>query len=83
MALIYFTSGVNNALRVTRWAKQLWHTHQRDQFWSQFQGEGSNNVIQTKLDFTKQAGYQMTEGLIMPFDSAGVINDERFVASCL
>lgn len=76
MATIKFTSGVNNALRVTRWAKQLWHTHQRDQFWSQFQGEGSNNVVQTKLDFSKQAGYQMTEGLIMPFTSDGVINDE-------
>jgi N4-gp56 family major capsid protein len=76
MALIRFTSGVNNAHRVQRWAKQLWHTHQRDQFWSQFQGAESNNVIQNKLDFTKQAGYQMTEGLIMPFTSAGVENDE-------
>ena len=76
MALIKFTSGVNSDLRVQRWAKQLWHTHQRDQFWSQFQGKDANNVIQTKLDFTKNAGYQMTEGLIMPFSSAGVVNDE-------
>ena len=76
MALIKFTGTINNAHRVQRWAKQIWHTHQRDQFWSQFQGEAANNVVQTKLDFTKQAGYQMTEGLIMPFSSGGVTGDE-------
>jgi len=76
MALIQFTGSVNNALRVQKWSKQLWHTHQRDQFWKQFQGEGSNNIIQLKTDFTKEAGYQMTEGLIMPFTSDGVENDE-------
>lgn len=76
MALIQFTSGVNNALRVTRWSLQLWHTHQRDQFFKGLTGKGSNNVIQLKADFAVKAGYQMTEGLIMPFDSAGVINDE-------
>ena len=76
MALIYFTSGVNSALRVERWAKQLWHTHQRDQFFKPFTGKGTNNIIQLKADFAQKAGYQMTEGLIMPFDSAGVANDE-------
>lgn len=74
MALIKFTAGVNNALRVERWAKQLWHTHQRDQFFRP--AKGANNVIQLKADFTKEAGYKMTEGLIMPFSSAGVVNDE-------
>lgn len=78
MALIKFTAGVNNAHRVQRWAKQLWHTHQRDQFFSGkgYYGEGSNNVVQLKADFAKKAGYLMTEGLIMPFDGAGVVNDE-------
>jgi len=74
MALIKFTAGVNNALRVERWAKQLWHTHQRDQFFRP--KKGANNVIQLKADFTRQAGYKMTEGLIMPFSSGGVVNDE-------
>ena len=76
MALIQFTGAINSALRVQRWAKQLWHTHQRDQFFKQFTGEGSNNIVQLKSDFTKQAGYQMTEGLIMPFSGDGVVNDE-------
>jgi N4-gp56 family major capsid protein len=76
MALIQFTGGVNNSHRVQRWAKELWHTHQRDQFYSGFQGKGTNNIVQMKTDFAKKAGYQMTEGLIMPFESAGVINDE-------
>src|SRR3990167_8074100 len=76
MALIKFTSGVNSAHRVQRWAVQLWHTHISDQFFRGFQGEGTNNVVQIKTDFTKKAGYQMTEGLIMPFSGAGVINDE-------
>lgn len=75
--LIQFTGSVNNALRVQRWSMQLWHTHQRDQFWSDFQGEGPNNIAQIMTDFTKQAGYQMTEQLMMPFTSAGVINDEQ------
>jgi N4-gp56 family major capsid protein len=77
MATIQFTGGVNNAHRVQRWATELWHTHQRDQFFSGFQGKGSNNIVQVKTDFTKKAGYQMTEGLIMPFIGAGVINDEE------
>lgn len=76
MALITFSGSINSAHRVERWAKELWHTHQRDQFFADFQGKGPNNIVQLKLDFTKQAGYQMTEGLIMPFDSDGVINDE-------
>ena len=76
MALITFSAGVNSALRVQRWAKQLWHTHQRDMFFNAYTGEGTNNVIQLKADFTKMAGYQMTEGLIMPFTGAGVANDE-------
>lgn len=76
MALIQFTGGVNSTHRVQRWAKELWHTHQRDQFFSGFQGKGTNNIVQLKTDFAKKAGYQMTEGLIMPFESAGVINDE-------
>jgi len=78
MALIKFTAGVNSALRVQRWAKQLWHTHQRDQFFSGsgYYGKGTNNVVQLKADFAAKAGYQMTEGLIMPFDGAGVENDE-------
>jgi len=76
MALIHFTSGINDAHRVERWAKDLWHIHQRDQFCAPYTGEGSNNIFQLKSDFNKKAGYQMTEGLIMPFDSEGVINDE-------
>ena len=74
--LIKFTGAVNNAHRVQRWAKQLWHTHQRDQFFNEFTGEGSNNIIQRKADFAHKAGYQMTEGLIMPFEGDGVVNDE-------
>lgn len=76
MALIQFTGSVNNAHRVQRWAKELWHTHQRDQFFRGFQGAGANNIVQIKADFTKAAGYQMTEGLIMPFTGAGVTGDE-------
>lgn len=75
MALIQFTGGVNSSHRVQRWAKELWHTHQRDQFFYHMQGSGPNNIIMTKLDFNKAAGYQMTEGLIMPFSSAGVAGD--------
>lgn len=75
MAMIRFTGGVNNALRVQDWEKTLWHTHQRDQFWTDFSGTGTNNVIQNKMDFTKRAGYQMTEGLIMPFVGAGIAGD--------
>ena len=78
MALIYFTAGINSAHRVQRWAMQLWHVHQREQF---FQGKGLygtgvNNVIMEKRDFSKKAGFQMTEGLRMLFDSSGVVNDE-------
>jgi len=76
MATIIFSAGVNSSHRVQRWAKELWHTHQRDQFFGPYTGAGSNNIIQLKADFSKQAGYQMTEGLIMPFDSEGVVNDE-------
>jgi len=76
MALIQFTAGVNNAHRVQRWAKQLWHTHQRDQFFTGYTGQDSNNIIQLMSDFAKKAGYQMTEGLIMPFEGDGVVNDE-------
>jgi hypothetical protein len=36
MALIQFTGSVNDALRVKRWAVELWHVHQRDQFFYQF-----------------------------------------------
>lgn len=77
MAVIQFTGSINDGLRVLRWSKQLWHTHQRDQFWAGYQGEGSNNIIQLNSDFTKQAGYQMTEGLIMPFSGAGVTGDDQ------
>ena len=76
MGLIRFTGSVNNAHRVLRWSKELWHTHQRDQFFYHMQGTGPNNIIMENRDFTKQAGYQMTEGLFMPFTSGGVINDE-------
>jgi len=76
MALITFSAGVNSAHRVERWAKQLWHTHQRDQFFSDLTGKGANNIVQLNANFATKAGFQMTEGLIMPFDSAGVINDE-------
>ena len=74
--LIQFTAGVNNAHRVQRWAKQLWHTHQRDQFFTGYTGQGSNNIIQLMSDFAKKAGYQMSVGLIMPFEGDGVVNDE-------
>lgn len=76
MALIRFTAGVNSAHRVERWAKQLWHTHQRDQFFGPFTGKDSNSIIQLKANLATQAGFQMTEGLIMPFDSEGVTGDQ-------
>ena len=76
MATIQFTGGVNDAHRVERWSVQLWKVHQRDQFFAGYQGTGSNNIAQLKTDFTKKAGYQMTEPLMMPFTSAGIINDE-------
>ena len=78
MGLITFSGGVNSALRVQRWAVELWHTHQRDQFFSGdgLYGKGANNIVMEKSDFSKKAGFQMTEGLVMPFDSAGVANDE-------
>jgi N4-gp56 family major capsid protein len=76
MAVIQFTGGINSALRVQRWAKELWHVHQRDQFWYPFTSNDGTNIVHQKLDFTKEAGYQMTEGLFMPFVGEGVINDE-------
>ena len=78
MAVIEFSGGVNSAHRVQEWAVQLWHVHQRDQFFSGngLQGQSANNIVMEKRDFTKKAGYQMTEGLIMPLSGAGVINDE-------
>ena len=78
MGLITFSGGVNAALRVQRWAVELWHTHQRDQFFNGdgLYGKGANNIVMEKADFTKKAGFQMTEGLIMPFEDAGVVNDE-------
>jgi len=79
MALITFSGGINSEHRVQRWAIQLWHTHQREQFFEgdMLFGKTPNNIIQLKADFTQKAGYQMTEGLIMPFAGAGVVNDEQ------
>jgi len=76
MALIQFTSGVNNSLRVQKWAIELWHVHQRDQFFYHLTSKSGDNVIHEKLDFTKGEGYQMTEGLMGQFLSDGVVNDE-------
>ena len=76
MGLIHFTAGINSALRVQKWAVELWHVHQRDQFFYHFTSKDGMNIVQEKLDFTKAAGYQMTEGLMMPFIGDGVINDE-------
>lgn len=76
MALIQFTGSINNALRVQRWAVELWHVHQRDQFFYNWTSKDGMNIVHEKLDFTKAAGYQMTEGLMMEFLSDGVANDE-------
>ena len=76
MGLIHFTAGINSALRVQKWAVELWHVHQRDQFFYHFTSKDGMNIVHEKLDFTKAAGYQMTEGLMMPFIGDGVINDE-------
>lgn len=76
MAKIKITSAVNSALRVQRWATELWHTHRRDQFFNPFTGMGMNNIVQEKRDFTRKGGYYMTESLFMPFTSEGVSNDE-------
>jgi len=76
MALIQFTGSINDAHRVKRWAIDLWHVHQRDQFFYHHTSADGNNVVQEKKDFTREAGYQMTEGLMMQFLSEGVINDE-------
>ncbi len=76
MALIQFTGGINNALRVQKWAVELWHVHQRDQFFYHFTSNDGMNIVQQKLEFTQKAGYQMTEGLIMPFAGDGVTGDE-------
>ena len=76
MGLIQFTAGINSALRVQKWSVELWHVHQRDQFFYHFTSKDGQNIVHEKLDFTKGAGYQMTEGLMMPFVGDGVINDE-------
>lgn len=76
MANIIFSAGVNDALRVQDWAIELWHVHNRDQFFYNFTSADGGNIVHEKRDFTKQAGYQMTEGLMMQFLSDGVINDE-------
>lgn len=76
MGLITFSGGINSALRVQRWGTTLWHVFQRDQFFYHFTSGDGQNIVHEKLDFTKKAGFQMTEGLIMPFVGDGVINDE-------
>lgn len=76
MGAIEFSGNVNNAARVQKWMVEFWHVHERDQFWKPFTGKGMDNIIQINTDFTKEAGHQMTETLIMPLTGAGVINDE-------
>lgn len=76
MGLIQFTGGINNALRVQKWATLVWHVHQRDQFFYHFTSDDGSNIVHRKLDFTRSAGYQMTEGLMMPFAGDGVTGDE-------
>ena len=82
MGLIVFSGGVNSAIRVERWEDEFWHTHQRDQFFGTGPGglaklDDSNAPVMMKSDFSKKGGYQMTESLIMPFEGAGVVNDEQ------
>ena len=76
MPSIIFSGTINNALRVQDWAIELWHVHNRDQFFYHFTSNDATNIVQQKLDFTKQAGFQMTEGLMMQFMSDGVVHDE-------
>ena len=76
MAKITFSGGINSALRVQKWAVTLWHVFQRDQFFYHWTSQDGQNVVHEKLDFTKEAGFQMTEGLFMPFTGDGVVNDE-------
>ena len=76
MANIIFSGSINSALRCQEWAVELWHVHNRDQFFYHFTSDSGSNIVHEKKDFTKTAGYQMTEGLRMQFLSDGVINDE-------
>ncbi|PWM78666.1 MAG: N4-gp56 family major capsid protein [Phascolarctobacterium sp.] len=57
------------------WAKQLWKEAERDNFFSKFTGEGSNNIIQVKTDLKKEAGDKITVPLVMRLTGAGVTGD--------
>ena len=50
MGLIMFTAGINSALRVQKWAVELWHVHQRDQFFYHFTSKDGQNIVHEKLD---------------------------------
>ena len=50
MALIQFTGGINAALRVQRWAIDLWHVHQRDQFFYHYTSGDGTNIVHEKKD---------------------------------
>lgn len=76
MANIIFSGSINSSLRVQEWAKELWHVHNRDQFFYYFTSQDGSKIVHEKRDFEKNAGFQMTEGLFMPFVGEGVINDE-------
>jgi hypothetical protein len=50
MANIIFSGSINSALRVQEWAKELWHVHNRDQFFYHFTSQDGSNVVHEKRD---------------------------------
>lgn len=66
---------VNNALAVKLYSKKLIREALKQTYISKFIGTGSNSLIQLKNETQKSAGDQITYGLIMQLNGAGIAGD--------
>ena len=76
----------SNDLTKKAWEEKLFRDSVKESYFSKFQGSGSESIVQTKEQLTKDKGDKITFGLRMRLTGAGVVsgqilegNEERLV----
>lgn len=66
---------IPEALVRKAWAKDTWDTAMSTMFFSKFMGKSPNSIVQINEDLKKDAGDQVTTGLLMKLAGDGVTGD--------
>lgn len=71
--------GTNDPLTQKIQSPILFREVMRDQFFAKFTGEGETNIIQTKMDLTKEKGDEITFGLRLALSEPGLESADGIV----